>query len=1335
MEINDGGLYFKASLNNDELNRAVDEVHRRIQGLSDGTVAGGKAMEDAMKATFESIDRAFQKLDAAGDEHIETIKRLEREYRELGVAAGGAYSKEVGSGGQLTERQAAIVGEIKARKELLKEVQETSAALMNEQKQLSENAKVKSQFRTQILNVKQAMMEMVDAGKQATPEYAALEQELKRLQGAMHSVNQQTKLIVGLKDANLQGIISGLSGVAGGFSVATGAISLFAGENDNLQRVMARVQSVMALTIGMQQVSQTLNKDSAFQLVTMNKLRTWWAGIVAKGTKAEVANTAATQANVVSKRQQAGATAQAAKSTVIDTATKGVNTAATKGATIANIGLAGALRMVGAAIKSIPVIGWIIAGISALVAVIGRFIRKSKEAKKAQEEFNASVVEESYKSIGAIESLAFAWNKLGDDLDAKKKFIDENKKAFDELGVAIQDVADAENLLNKNKDAFIDAQIAKAKAAIFAQQAMDKIKEIAEAELKADAMADTQLKQTWFSRFTGVTQVKVVDNKDKAKLEKEIKEWRKELDVIYTNEAKEIEKEREKLKDAEIKSIEQYSDGTVGALEQAIERERNELDKLKGDNEAYKAKLKEIRELEEELSKLIDISEKDSGKKEDPIITRIEERKKAYQDYFRWVSAGLGDEAKIEFADALADGDDYLSYLNRLREDTTLTAEQIKHVLNEISSETKDAVIAEFNKTLNEQIADADSVLGKLEEIRKSRADLSDEDPLKEQKEESLQKAESEIIKQVEEEHRIAQEEYKKYLDEKIDADVQYFEKRKKLEEQLSKEDDSTKRRVIEMQLEALDFQQDLSDQQQYDNMLQEYQSYQEEREKLSAEFDKKIAIATEKGNAELVKRLEEAKAKAMAEIDIEEFTSSDTWTQLFGNLDNLTVAQMIQLRDNIEAEWAQLDLPPDQLDAIRAKIDEVNDQIQQRNPFLALIDGIRRYKKEEGDVNFKDLAKSLSGSFDMIKGTFDEVVGAFDKLGIETDEGTQEVIQSISGMLGGASDLAMGIASGNPLQIIQGSIDLITNGITLIAGAKSRQLDKTIREHEENVRKLEKAYQDLERAVDKALGSARYDSQKKLIDNLKQQQKDYQAMAKAEAEKKKADQDKIDEYTDAAEENRRRIEDLVDSMREDILGMSIESAANELGNALLDAFAAGEDAAEAWGKKVDDIVANIMRKMIIQKMVEEPLAKILNKYTGQWVDDEGNFLGFDAVMATLTGMGDELKGFGEGLADALENLPDDIKKYFTGGDDASALTGAVKGMSEETASLMSGYINAVRINQIESIGVMRNQLLALHQIASNTSHNAKLPEILGILQTMANSDTLRPTGTWSANR
>lgn len=96
----------------------------------------------------------------------------------------------------------------------------------------------------------------------------------------------------------------------------------------------------------------------------------------------------------------------------------------------------------------------------------------AKEASITMEEaarnVNKALEEGGYgigEQIAKVKSLQTAWNNLGDDLDARKKFITENKDAFDELGVKVTDVNDAENLLVRNTDAFIEALKARAQAA------------------------------------------------------------------------------------------------------------------------------------------------------------------------------------------------------------------------------------------------------------------------------------------------------------------------------------------------------------------------------------------------------------------------------------------------------------------------------------------------------------------------------------------------------------------------------------------------------------------------------------------------------------------------------------------------------------------------------------------------------------------------------------------------------------------------------------------------------------------------------------------------------
>ena len=140
----------------------------------------------------------------------------------------------------------------------------------------------------------------------------------------------------------------------------------------------------------------------------------------------------------------------------------------------------------------------------------------------------------------------------------------------------------------------------------------------------------------------------------------------------------------------------------------------------------------------------------------------------------------------------------------------------------------------------------------------------------------------------------------------------------------------------------------------------------------------------------------------------------------------------MIELRNKLESEWSKLNLSPQELAALREKMDDVTQHIEQENPFAALIDAVKRYKDAEDDTTkkdaLKDVFKGVAASANLAKGSFDAVTGAFADMGLAGDEVTQQLMGDISNMLGSVEQLATGIASGNPLSIIQGSMGLISS-------------------------------------------------------------------------------------------------------------------------------------------------------------------------------------------------------------------------------------------------------------------------------------------------------------------
>lgn len=127
------------------------------------------------------------------------------------------------------------------------------------------------------------------------------------------------------------------------------------------------------------------------------------------------------------------------------------------------------------------------------IANWGKSLLSTKDAAITTSQVQADVnkkLEESANSIGdqisKIKLLQKQWAGLGNDLSAKQKFVEESKDAFDELGVSVSNVNDAENLLVKSTDDFIKAMEMRAMAAAGLELAAEKYKEAFIEQLKIE---------------------------------------------------------------------------------------------------------------------------------------------------------------------------------------------------------------------------------------------------------------------------------------------------------------------------------------------------------------------------------------------------------------------------------------------------------------------------------------------------------------------------------------------------------------------------------------------------------------------------------------------------------------------------------------------------------------------------------------------------------------------------------------------------------------------------------------------------------------------------------
>lgn len=527
--------------------------------------------------------------------------------------------------------------------------------------------------------------------------------------------------------------------------------------------------------------------------------------------------------------------------------------------------------------------------------------------------------------------------------------------------------------------------------------------------------------------------------------------------------------------------------------------------------------------------------------------------------------------------------------------------------------------------------------------------------------------------------------------------------------------------------------------------------------EKLKAGASGEYLANLEKQEQAAIDASERKQSDAILKLKSELVTLSDFWKEIFGDMSNAGYENLVEMADKaqniineatkkpvkdkdgkttgytFEMDGKTYELTIAMLEKLRKKMIELNRMSVKKNPVAAFIDALKDGPREGQD--FIDYLNEVNGKMQAAIGVANQlasdVSSVFSALG---DDETADKISEIMGYVEGGANAAMGIArvaSGDLTGIIQAAQG-ITQIVSGIAEAHDKRLDKKIRESERRVKRLQWAYEDLERAVDKALSEDKYAVVGDQIKNLVVQQRELSYQAQKERDKKKTDKDKVADLERQVVELNQEISDLLDNIKEDIIGGTSQSIAQELGNAFLDAFSKGEDAAEAWGNKVNDIVGNIVRNLVIQKFLEKPIEDAIDnlyaKIMPDAVDAErvNNLIAdakrrIDEIDAGTSGLskkeakkqrqaleeaiakwqkeleevdlenpvldGSAFKDFANSLSmlgnsfeDIVNSLPDDVKKWLKDkSESSSSLERDIKGITEDQAGLLASYLNAIR--------------------------------------------------------
>lgn len=1397
MNNDNGKSYYGLRLDNSQLQSDAAEASQILHNIGAEAETQSSSVRELMtnlpqinlefvtnaSTTLESIDAAFAEIDRVVDTNKAAIADLEKEYDRLGKEMEKAWKNgDDKTVSQLQRQRSAIQQVISTRKKMNGEAGKTADELLKEEQRLKAVAQAAEEaankhvsLRQRLRELKLELVEMEAAGQRGTAEYQALQEEAAALTDAWGDAQAQANILAN-DQRGMQGIISGLTGVSGAFTAAQGAVGLFAGENEHLQQIMLKVQSLMAVTMGLQQVQQTLNKDSAFSLVTLNGLKEWWNKLLAVGAGEQAAETAVTAtataaagANAVATTAEAEAKAAAgaaatgkAGAEAVDTAATGANAVAATAGTAANIGLAGAFRMVGAAISSIPVFGWIAAAIGVIIGVISHFIDKANEASKALEE-HQELMKEGRKAYAEASMQIWEYTERIDSFNGtkaqEKQLVEQLNNEFGkELGYN-DSLAKWKDVLQTKGQAYCQMLLMEANAQAFLNKYTEAYINLLEVQEKAKAGEFDHWYNTKrgdeISRRNAIAEAQSEVDKwetEYKNLQRQISEFKKSNDLDFHIDPKSVKikggfdpakaslKQKEAIssyKETVARYFEtankELTDLIIGAQKQGLTRELNEIRLGTSQKiDAWKKELNSLAGARRDMAKQLYMSGKgatevgwansDDGKKtlQDWISVLYQENPKI-QEQFQTVWKQIVEngeqqisEARQKYNDALID--EFGTFEQR---EEKLLREWLEK-LAFIPPEFRDNAI----KAMEEAFANLDS-----EKFKKA---INWESVFGDMSKQSLPVLE----------HTLGQ--VRSYFEKNKEAmsvtDIKdYQEAITNMENEIANRNPFT---ALQKALKDIS-----TSKTEFVEAMGAWRTAQEEHTDAVREFNEALRAKNEIieaiDNGELAEdsqeltdaenRLTAARKKASDTAERESqaeqrvMTARNNITASYKNFANSlnTVGNVVKevgsraknlasiFSDNVgDAIGKALDFTDEVLDATGTIIDAIGDlgqgvakgvetavEASAQGATAAAATGATAISTiEKASVILAVISAALQ-----VATAIANLFNNDDKKQKEIEK-LQERIDQLQWELDNKEAVRLRDNMGDAVKNLRNLYNQTTQEVLRLHGvtaqssmwvqwfAKARYSAEI---YQKSIQKIADTYANASYTADKALGSKRYDESRKQLENLAQQQILIQQQIDKENSKKKTDSGKVQDYKNQIAEIAEEMATIINEMLEDIIGYTAADLSSELGNAFFDAAEQGADGLEMYRKKANEVVADIMKRMLIQAYLEPEIGKIFDKYKAKWFPN-GEFAGIDAVINTAKQMEADLNRTGEIFNQIYSGLSEGLKGYFAASEEATreASQKGIATASQESVDELNGRTTAI---QGHTFSIAENMKLLLN--------------------------------------
>lgn len=523
--------------------------------------------------------------------------------------------------------------------------------------------------------------------------------------------------------------------------------------------------------------------------------------------------------------------------------------------------------------------------------------------------------------------------------------------------------------------------------------------------------------------------------------------------------ANDAQRNAESLKQKKLEADRRLEEARIAVMEEGYEKRKAQLDLQ------HKEALQQIKKEEDELKE----ARKKAGKGgltsdekanfqerrnlENTSYTQsqnklfegeLDYKKKQYQLYFRWVQNMGKEVADKQFEKLLADGNSYKQYveneiskLEEKRKNGTLTEGEGNYLISlntqkgELNGET--TALEKFKQQVSDSIGQCQTLAEKIEAVAKAK--------------EKLENGESGIVS----------------TDERAEASLSLSQQDAELQKELQK------------------------------TVLDDYRTFEEQRQSITTQYALLRTQAEKMGDAERLAQINKAEQEALSALNMSFLQQSESWKNLFTDIDTLTVAQIQKLISDIQKQLnaGNLKLSPVDYKAVIDSLNQAKNRIQELNPFKALgtffndyLAAKKKLRKAEADLasgkgtqksvdeakkDVKSAAQGITNSIQKVTSISTDCASSlqsmFDALGMDGVADGLGTAIDLMGQLGNAAASVGKFMSGDILGGITGMVSSITSVVGIFAKLHDKKYEKRIQNLQKQIDNLQTAYSRLERA------------------------------------------------------------------------------------------------------------------------------------------------------------------------------------------------------------------------------------------------------------------------------